>query len=59
MFNTIILIQHKEEMLQGVKQHVPRVSILPQGSLNHTVHSEEHGSDDSRQIEYCLGNERH
>lgn len=52
------LIQHKEGMLGGIEQHVPRVCILTLGSLNFTIHFKEPDSSDRRKIEYCSGNER-
>lgn len=52
------LIQHEEEMLEGLKQHVPCVCILTLGSLNYTIRFEEPDSNDRRKIEYCSGNER-
>lgn len=46
-------------MLEGFKQHMPRVRILTLGSLNYIIHFEEHGSNDKKKIEYGSGNERH
>ena len=49
------LLQHKEEMPEGVKQHVPHYCILTLGLLNYATHFEEPNSNDRKKIEYCSG----